>query len=415
MVTEPGGWAVLKLFSAWQHECEPRLTAEGGHLYRRGHFGWLSEVGIVSSPDAKRTYKAGEKETTTLRITSVPSAATGHQMAIHAEDSSGTVSDLRRFYGSLFNGGCVNDQIHYNFGNEPDGWYYGGASWMKGLAMLAGTPGPERIASQPHDLPRAFRDNLPMITGTEFEPGRTRFGYNSAGHGAVGGAYTDDNINQILGGRAYYLYSGDLAFVRQQLPFYRRAADWYLGNRNADGLVSLTPAHWYYDAMLSSGVTTYHNAFLYRALRDLAQLELAAGNVAEAAKRETEAAATQGRYQPPAVVGGCPGRSTVCGLDSTRRFEDRVCRRPLPVPTGRIRHCIAGAGPQAACHAGPSHRRVGTRLRIRWHGVAVCILARARDCEHASSQPGLWQLHERRLVPVHDLLGDYGAVRRRRC
>ena len=30
--------------------------------------------------------------------------------------------------------------------------------------------------------------------------------------------YTDDNLNQILGGRAYYLYSGDLAFVRQHLP-----------------------------------------------------------------------------------------------------------------------------------------------------------------------------------------------------
>ncbi len=289
VVTEPGGWAVLKLFSAWQHQCEPRLTVEGGHLYRRGHFGWMSEVGIVSSADAKQTCKAGEKEATTLRISSVPSAATGHQVAIQAEDSSGSVDALRHFYGALFNGGCVNDQVHYNFGNEPDGWYYGGASWMKGLALLAGTPSQEPTASHPHDLPRAFRDNLPMIAGTEFEPGRTRFGYNSAGHGAVGGAYTDDNIHQILGGRAYYLYSGDLAFIRQQLPFYRRAADWYLGNRNADGLVSLTPAHWYYDAMLSSGVTTYHNAFLYRALCDLAQLELAAGNVAESARRETEA------------------------------------------------------------------------------------------------------------------------------
>ena len=56
------------------------------------------------------------------------------------------------------------------------------------------------------------------------------------------------------------------------------------------GLVSLTPAHWYYDAMLSSGVTTYHNAFLYRALCDLAQLERAVGNAAEAAVREAEAA-----------------------------------------------------------------------------------------------------------------------------
>ncbi len=290
VVTEPEGWAVLKLLPAWPHECEPRLAAEGGHLYRRGHFGWLSEVGIVSSPEAKHTYKAGDKEKTTLRLAAVPAAATGHQLAVQADDPSGTVAELRRFYGALLNGGCVNDQVHYNFGNEPDGWYYGGASWMKGLPLLAGAPAPEPTASRPHNLPRAFRDNLPMIVGTEFEPGLTRFGYNSAGHGAVGGAYTDDNIIQILGGRAYYLYSGDLAFIRQQLPFYRRAAAWYLGKRNADGLVSLTPAHWYYDAMLSSGVTTYHNAFLYRALVDLAELERAAGNASEAATRETEAA-----------------------------------------------------------------------------------------------------------------------------
>ncbi len=290
VVTEPGGWAVLKLFSAWSHECEPRFSVEGGHLYRRGHFGWLSEAGVVGSPEAKRHFKAGEKERTRLRIASVPSAATGHQLTVQAEDASGTVDALRAFYGALINGGCVNDQVHYNFGNEPDGWYYGGASWMKGLALLAGAPAPEPTALRPYDVPRAFRENLPMIAGTEFEPGRTRFGYNSAGFGAVGGDYTDDNIIQIIGGRTYYLYSGDLAFIRQQLPFYRRAATWYLGKRNAEGLVSLTPAHWYYDAMLSSGVTTYHNAFLYRALCDLAQLERAAGNTVEAATRDGEAA-----------------------------------------------------------------------------------------------------------------------------
>jgi len=105
----------------------------------------------------------------------------------------------------------------------------------------------------------------------------TRFGYNTPG------SFTDDNIIQIIGGRAYYLYSGDLDFVRQQLPFYRRAVAWYLSKRNADGLVSLNPAHWYYDAMGASGVTFYHNAFLYRALVDLAGLENAAGNPKEAA------------------------------------------------------------------------------------------------------------------------------------
>ena len=285
VVTEPGGWAVLKLLPAWEHQSEPRLAAAGGHLYRRGHFGWLSEVGIVSHPEAARVYQAGETERTTLRLRAVPATSCGHQLAVEADDPGGTIQALRHFYGAWFNGGCVNDPLHFNFGNETDGWYYGGASWMKGLPLLAGVPAPQALSSRPHDLAHAFRDNLRMIPGTEFEPGLTRFGYNAAG------AYTDDNIIQILGGRAYYLYSGDLAFVRQQLPFYRRAVAWYLGKRGADGLVTLNPvAHWYYDALSASGVTTYHNAFLYRALLDLAGLEQAAGNAREAAAREAEAA-----------------------------------------------------------------------------------------------------------------------------
>ena len=285
VVAEPGGWAVLKLFPAWTHEREPRLAVEGGHLYRRGHFGWLSEAGAVSHPDQRRVFKIGDKEHVTLRLSAVPAQASGHQLAVQADDPSGTVDALRSFYGALFNGGCVNDALHYNFGNEPDGWYYGGASWMKGLPLLAGSPAPDAAAAHPQILPHAFRDNLQMILGTEYEPGLTRFGYNSAG------AYTDDNLNQILGGRAYYLYSGDLAFVRQHLPAYRRAVAWYLGNRNADGLVALPGvSHWYYDAMYASGVTTYHNAFLYRALLDLAGLERAAGNDQQAAVQETAAA-----------------------------------------------------------------------------------------------------------------------------
>ncbi len=285
VVIEPGGWAILKLFPAWQNETEPRFAAEGGHLYRRGHFGWLSEAGIVSNPDVKRVYKAGEKEKTTLRLSAVPSAVSGHQLAVKADDPSGTIDTLRQFYGALFNGGCINDQVNYNFGNETDGWYYGGGSWMKGLPFLAGAPAADAASSRPLELPRAFRDNLQMIIGTEFEPGRTRFGYNLAG------AYTDDNIIQVIGGRAYYLYSGDIDFVRQNLPFYRRAVALYLGNLNADGLVQLPGiSHWYYDAMYATGVTTYHNAFLYRALIDLAGMELAAGNTAEASAAEAEAA-----------------------------------------------------------------------------------------------------------------------------
>ncbi|MBU3665443.1 MAG: hypothetical protein FGM15_06145 [Chthoniobacterales bacterium] len=285
VVTEPGGWAVLKIFATWPHETEPRLAAEGGHLYRRGQFGWLSEAGIVSHPQAMRAYTAGEKEKASLRLSAVPATASGHQLAVQAEDPSGTIAALRNWYGALFNGGCINDQLHYAFGNEPDGWYYGGASWMKGLPMLAGSPAPDAPAHHPIGMPRAFRDNLQMIIGTEFEPGLTRYGYNTSG------AFTDDNIIQVIGGRAYHLYSGDRAFVRQHLPFYRRAVAWYLDRRNADGLVSLNPAHWYYDAMGARGVTTYHNAFLYRALVDLAGMERAAGNAAEAGQHEAAAAA----------------------------------------------------------------------------------------------------------------------------
>jgi hypothetical protein len=303
VMTEPDGWAVLKLFPAWQHESEPRFAVAGGHLYRRGMFAWLSEVGIVSSPEAQRVYAAGERERTTLRVSAVPAAASGLQLAVTGEDASGTLDSLRHFYGALFNGGCVNDPLHYTFGNEPDGWYYGGASWMKGLPLLAGAPAPAPAASSPHSLPRAFRDNLQMILGTEFEPGRTRFGYNCIS----GGAYTDDNIIQVIGGRAYYLYSGDLAFVKQHLPFYRRVVAWYLGKRNAAGLVSLIPAHWYYDAVEASGVTTYHNAFLYRALLDLAGMEQAAGNAAAAATTEATAAALKEAINRVLWWEGAPG------------------------------------------------------------------------------------------------------------
>ena len=221
--------------------------------------------------------------------------------------------------------------MHYNFGNEPDGWYYGGASWMKGLPVLAGAPATDAASSRPHELPRAFRDNLQMIIGTEFEPGRTRFGYNTSG------AYTDDNIIQIIGGRAYYLYSGDLAFVRQNLPFYRRAVAWYLSQRNADGLVSMSPAHWYYDAMPGSGVTSYHNAFLYRALLDLAGMERAAGNVTEAVTHEETAAKLKEAFNSVLWWEDAPGGPRYCDWiqpDGTKiAYAADLCQFP-PVAFG---------------------------------------------------------------------------------
>ncbi|MBD3175727.1 MAG: hypothetical protein GF320_11140, partial [Armatimonadia bacterium] len=284
VMKEPGGWAVAKTFPTWPAESDPRVSVEGGHLYRRGHFGWVSEMGVTASAELTRAVAPGDTETMVLRISPIAADSTGHQLHVESKEGSATFERLAGFYGGLLNGGCVNDPLHYNFGNETEGWYYGGASWMKGMPLLVGAPAPDPLASQPHDAVTAFRDNLAMIAGTEFEPGLTRFGYNYSG------SYTDDNLNQIIGGRAYYLYSGDAAFVRQHVPYYRRAVEWYLARRNETGLVSLSPAaHWYYDAMHAEGATTYHNSFLYRALRDLAELERAAGDENRAAEWDAQA------------------------------------------------------------------------------------------------------------------------------
>jgi len=171
----------------------------------------------------------------------------------------------------------VNDPLRYAFGNEADGWYYAGSSWMKGFAMLAGLPGSEPLASQPQTLPRAFRDNLANILGTMRADGRTRFGYN------FNGEYVDDNLHTVIGAYAYLVYSGDIAFIRQQLPAMERLIDGFLRRRNADGLYDGgVPQHWYYDAMPSSGVNTYHNTFFCKALLDLAEMERAADDPVKA-------------------------------------------------------------------------------------------------------------------------------------
>ncbi|MEO7318020.1 MAG: trehalase family glycosidase, partial [Chthoniobacteraceae bacterium] len=175
--------------------------------------------------------------------------------------------------------------VNYGFGNEVDGWDYAGSAWMKGLALLAGAPAPEPLASQPHPLPLAFRGHLARILGTIGADGRTRFGYNFSGE------FVDDNLHTVIGCCAYLLYSGDTAFIRQQLPALERLLDGFIARRNADGLYDGgTPQHWYYDAMPSSGVNTYHNAFFYKALLDLAQMERAAGSAEEATRYDQLAA-----------------------------------------------------------------------------------------------------------------------------
>ncbi len=272
VVTKPDTWAVAKLWTSWHAEADPKLTVKGGHLYRRGFFGWRAELGAVSSPVMPRTYRAGEVERVTLTVATVDKRATGYQLAAHVPDKE-VQGALQSFYASLLNGGVVNDQKHFNFGNETDGWYYDGSTWMQGLALAAGVPAAGKTAQDPYDVASAFRGHLAAIVGTLDPTGRANFGYD------WGGGFADARLNNVIGAREYLLHTGDLAFVKQILPDLERGVGWFLARRKEHGLADLGEvAHWYYDAMPSSGVNANHNALLYRACRHLAEMEGAAGH-----------------------------------------------------------------------------------------------------------------------------------------
>ncbi|MCX6358713.1 MAG: hypothetical protein NT029_02815 [Armatimonadetes bacterium] len=272
VVAKPDTWAVAKLWTSWHAEADPRLEVKGGHLYRRGFFGWRAELGAVSSPVMPRNYRAGEVERVTLTVAAVDKRATGYQLVAQIPDKE-VQGALQSFYGSLLNGGVVNDQKHFNFGNETDGWYYDGSTWMQGLALAAGVPAAGKTAREPYDVASAFRGHLAAILGTLDPVGRGNFGYD------WGGGFADARLNNVTGAREYLLHTGDLAFIRQILPDLERGVGWFLARRNAQGLADLGEvAHWYYDAMPSSGVNANHNALLYRACRQMAEMEAAAGH-----------------------------------------------------------------------------------------------------------------------------------------
>jgi len=272
-------WAVVKLWTNWHAPADLLLRVQGGYLYRRGSFAWLSEVGAVTSPELATQHHAGEVETIALQLEPIRKERTGYQLAVDLPDKT-TERRLRDFYGSVLNGGAVNDQATYDLGNESDGWYYAGSSWMYGLALAAGVPAPGKLAAHPYDVARAFRGHLAHIVATLDADGRSHFGYNQ------GGEWVDDNLHTIIGAHAYLLHTGDLAFIRECLPAFERMLAYFVERRNADGLFRLDDvgAHWYYDAIATSGVNGYYNAFLYRAACDLAEMEQACGNAKPAAE-----------------------------------------------------------------------------------------------------------------------------------
>ena len=270
-------WAIYKLWTNWHAQSDLRLEVQGGHLYRRGSYALLSEAGVVTTGSVTQSHTKGELEEIVLKIGGVDKYTTGYQLAVTLPDTE-TERRLEGFYTSVLNGGAVNDQKGFDFGNETDGWYYAGSSWMYGMALAAGTPAPGPSSSHPYDPARAFREHLAHILTRLDEQGCAHFGYNQ------GGEWVDDNLHTIIGTRMYLLHTGDLHFVRQNLPALERMLAYFIQRRDDRGLFKLADvgAHWYYDAINTSGVNGYHNAFFYKAAIDLAEMEAAAGRVEQA-------------------------------------------------------------------------------------------------------------------------------------
>ena len=270
-------WAVYKLWTNWPAPADLRLEARGGYLYRRGSFAHLSEAGLVTGATWRQTHQAGQTEEVTLEIRGEDKHATGYQLAVELPDKE-TEAALKRFYDGVFNGGAVNDQKGFDFGNETDGWYYAGSCWMYGATLAAGVPAAGALSAHPYDAARAFREHLAHVLSTLDDQGRAHFGYNQ------GGEWVDDNLHAIIGVHFYLLHSGDVDFVRQCLPAMERMIGYFIQRRNPQGLFKLDDigAHWYYDAITTGGVNGYYNAFFYKAAADLAEMEDAAGCIEQA-------------------------------------------------------------------------------------------------------------------------------------
>ena len=265
-------WAIFKLWTNWHAALDLRLEVNGGHLYRRGSFAWLGEAGAVAQPDLLQRHKKGEVEQVALKISAVDKTTTGYQLAVALPDKD-TEASLKDFYESLFNGGAVNNQKGYDFGNESDGYYYAGAVLdvrhdagsrrarvrPAVVASLRCGPGVPRTPGPHHDH-RGWGRPKPFWIQQERRMGERQLAHD-------------------LRRSTYLLHSGDVAFVRQNLPALEQMLNYFITRRNEQGLFRMdkSGAYWYYDGIPTGGINGFYNAFFYKAALDMAEMEAAAG------------------------------------------------------------------------------------------------------------------------------------------
>ncbi len=263
-------WAIYKLWTNWHAPADLRLEVQGGHLYRRGSFAFLSEAGAVTGLAPQQSHRAGEVEEITLKIGAVDKHATGYQLADQPAGQGDGGRAARTSTARSSTAGRSTIRKAFDFGNETDGWYYAGSCWMYGATLAAGTPAAGPLSAHPYDAARAFREHLAHVLSTLDEQGRAHFGYNQ------GGEWVDDNLHTIIGTRFYLLHSGDLALrspvsarpgtharLLRPAPRSQRAVQ---ARRRRARTGTTTPSR-------TSGVNGYYNAFFYKAACDLAEME----------------------------------------------------------------------------------------------------------------------------------------------
>ena len=112
--------------------------------------------------------------------------------------------------------------------------------------------------------------------------------------GTTGSYSASYSIYWVLDLADYYLYSGDTAFVTQELPVVKNELAWDASQVNSAGLLvtsSSDDADWdFYDGGKTGEVTEY-NLLYYKALLDGATLATAAGDSSDAATYTSDAAA----------------------------------------------------------------------------------------------------------------------------
>ena len=358
-------WAIYKLWTNWHAAGRPSPGSPGRIPLSARQLRLLSEAGAVSDNGTAQSHRRGEVEEILLKISAVDKQSTGYQLAVTLPDKA-TEASLKDFYGSVLNGGAVNDQKGFDFGNETDGWYYAGSCWMYGMALAAGVPAPGRLSSHPYDAAQAFREHLAHVLSVLDEQGRGHFGYNQ------GGQWVDDNLHTIIG-MLRLPAAQRRPGLRSPEPARDGADVGILSSSDAmlEGLFKLADAgaHWYYDAVSTSGMNGYYNAFFYKAASDLAAMEAAADREEQAERVSDDSTADQerrstrccGKRTPPAgrvtSIGLTPRArkyrtSAICASGRRSRWASprrsrpaRSWPRPTPGSPGSKRNTATGASP----------------------------------------------------------------------